>query len=303
MDGGQNAASPASPPGVSGAGYRLPTPPPREDAALGPVLTVELINSMALPCFAEAISEGVPPSSRKPQRRLSQIRAEKLDRVRVGRAASMPRGAMMSSLTSLDYEIFNTGICVSDPGNRPPRRLRRAASATFAPQVLLMEHEVTSRRSSDRESSAAAAGVPQPAESPPVSPVQEGDDLVSLSTRPPVYNARGEMQAESEEDSDDEGTLRSADPAEAEIMESICGEALRTDGKIPSVDSAVFETQEKDDEEGQGAAWWVSQVKAPPLATMTGQDESVAQLSDRATPPDLSWLHAKRPSAFDPHRV
>ena len=171
-----------------------------------PSLTVEIIDSMALPCFAEAI----PPKSQR--RTLKQVRAANVERkgqhVRLARTSSMP-GAMLTSLTASDYEIFQTGICQSDPGNRPGRRLRRTRSVAFAPEVLLTAHEVTARSSSETPGDVVA---PEPQleeeESPPVSPVQEenleGGVRSMSSTRPPVYNARGETQVESDEEMDDE---------------------------------------------------------------------------------------------------
>ena len=249
-----------------------------------PMLTVELTDSLALPCFSEAI-----PVPKNQRRSLAQTRPAKAAgrRVRLSRAASMPDGAMMTSLTSSDYEIFRTGICQSDPGNRPPRRLRRTKSVAFVAEVLVTEHDaITCTRSSSFDRAAPddrAAGEPQPeADSPPVSPVQEqagalGQLPARMSTKPLGRNARGELQVESDEDTDDEGVLRLA---EAEIMDKVRAamssvqrqpqgsasegavptvrrEALKSCVKVQSTDSAVFETLEGVEE--QDAAWWLSQ--------------------------------------------
>lgn len=248
-----------------------------------PMLTVELTDSLALPCFSEAI-----PAPKNQRRSLAQTRPAKAAgrRVRLSRAASMPDGAMMTSLTSSDYEIFRTGICQSDPGNRPPRRLRRTKSVAFVAEVLVTEHDaITCTRSSSDDRAALGSGEPQPeADSPPVSPVQEqagalGQLPARMSTKPLGRNARGELQVESDEDTDDEGVLRLA---EAEIMDKVRAamsmssvqrqpqgsasegavptvrrEALKSCVKVQSTDSAVFETLEGVEE--QDAAWWLSQ--------------------------------------------
>lgn len=246
-----------------------------------PMLTVELTDSLALPCFSEAI-----PAPKNQRRSLAQTRPAKAAgrRVRLSRNASMPDGAMMTSLTSSDYEIFRTGICQSDPGNRPPRRLRRTKSVAFVAEVLVTEHDaITCTRSSSDDRAALGSGEPQPeADSPPVSPVQEqagalGQLPARMSTKPLGRNARGELQVESDEDTGDEGVLRLA---EAEIMDKVRAamssvqrqpqgsasegavptvrrEALKSCVKVQSTDSAVFETLEGVEE--QDAAWWLSQ--------------------------------------------